>query len=1576
MNHAFSVGERTFQRLIGRLAPVANCRKVLLTGFLLTLGWLVTLPALGQGQVYFSNRAPGFGVDAPVFDLDGSTPVKAGQFLAQLHAGPEVDLLGAIGVPVGFRLDGYVSGGAVEVPTVAPGAKAWVELRVWEAAAGSSYEGALTNGGKVGISERIRLTTGGAGMPPSFPANLVGLKSFSLGYGAPPHIVSQPSALAVTAGQPATLTAAAEGTAPLSWQWFRNGEPLVEFRGPTLAISATAPTDEGLYRVRVTNPLGVADSETVALQVLVPPRIVVAPAGGSIFAGDVFTLRVEAAGSPPLRYQWYEGPNTGEMAPVGTDSPTHTSGALVATARFWVRVSNAAGQLLSPPADIVVTRRPQFIAFEPVATARFGTPPIALVATATSGQPVRFEVLSGPGMVDGSRLEFSGAGAVVVQATQPGDDLFLPAEPVRQTVTVAPASAEVLVVGGRQAFDGAAKAAEVSTIPLGLEVVVLYNGGAELPVLPGDYEVQATVRNPDYRGVGSARLIITGEVRGLVFHDRNGDGRHDSAEPGLSGVRVRLLTSDGASERATTETGVDGVYRFETLEAGSYLVRELDPTGFDSTTPNERLAVLRGVGAARVVFGDRPAGTISGFVFDDLDGNGRKDAAESGLAQVRIRLTQGDTPREVRSDDTGEFRFEGLAPGLYDVWEQDPDGFTSINSNHRQVELLPDAAATVPFADARVGRISGLVFEDLNGNGLGDEAEPGIDGARVVLSGDGVEMVMSTSSRGTFAFTDLAPGTYRIETTVPGTSTPVNPGPQRAIVISGGAASVSIGIRNHGVVAGEVFDDLNGNGLRNRDELGMAGVLVVLRGAGIEVSRKTDESGGFRFEGVATGTYEVAETDPEGYLSVSPNRRRVELTDAGSVWVGFADRAAGSISGLVFEDENGNQVRDAAEPGLARVEVRLIGDALERRVATMADGSFEFRGLPTGVYVVESMDRRGWVSTTPDQRSVGLVEGGSAFVSFGDQRAGRVSGTVFADGNGSGRREVGETGLPGVSVRLFGADRVRVAVSLGDGTYKFLALPPGQYTVEIETLEGFAPTTATRSPLNLADDGAVAVDFGCQPRQTVAGFVFEDGNGNLQADPGEPGLGGVGITLIRASDQVEVATSETGTEGYFRFVDLPAGDYIVRMRVPTGFAVVTRQEGEQPLGSPAVEFQASTGTVVDRPVTLTEAGIAQTSLAVLPFGSISGAVFEDLDGDGQRRAEERGLGGVLIELFAAGDPVPRRSTTSLFDGSYQFGNLSAGVYDVRQMPVDGYLADRLTVPVTVPVEGAAVAWFPNRGHGVISGLVYQDSDRDGIHDPGEAGIGGVNIALVDQAGLPSRETLTTTSGAFVFASVPAGSYRLVGTPMAGLSPTTPVEATVALSPGGSAMARFGLTLDLGAQPEFASGPVSQRVWAGSAVSFAVAVEGGEPLLVQWLKNGLPLLGATNFSMNLAWASNDDQGAYSVVVANRAATLTSDSALLTVVPEATAHRLERVVEGRRLGWQFIRPTNMAVERFRLEGSSDLVTWRPVATPTQLVHPIDNLTELVRFRDTEALDQHPLRFFRIAVDPGTAAPPQGQ
>lgn len=61
---------------------------------------------------------------------------------------------------------------------------------------------------------------------------------------------------------------------------------------------------------------------------------------------------------------------------------------------------------------------------------------LTLHAECSSGLPVAFEVVSGPAEMDGESLSFSGEGEVVVQAVQPGNENYLPAEPVAQTILV------------------------------------------------------------------------------------------------------------------------------------------------------------------------------------------------------------------------------------------------------------------------------------------------------------------------------------------------------------------------------------------------------------------------------------------------------------------------------------------------------------------------------------------------------------------------------------------------------------------------------------------------------------------------------------------------------------------------------------------------------------------------------------------------------------------------------------------------------------------------------------------------------------------------------------------------------------------------------------------------------------------------------------------------------------------------------------------------------------------------------------------------------------------------------------
>ena len=84
-------------------------------------------------------------------------------------------------------------------------------------------------------------------------------------------------------------------------------------------------------------------------------------------------------------------------------------------------------------------QQPQTITFPNPGTQTYGVGPITLTATASSGLPVSYTVLSGPALVNGSLLTITGAGSITVQANQAGNGQWLPASPVNDTFTVNPA---------------------------------------------------------------------------------------------------------------------------------------------------------------------------------------------------------------------------------------------------------------------------------------------------------------------------------------------------------------------------------------------------------------------------------------------------------------------------------------------------------------------------------------------------------------------------------------------------------------------------------------------------------------------------------------------------------------------------------------------------------------------------------------------------------------------------------------------------------------------------------------------------------------------------------------------------------------------------------------------------------------------------------------------------------------------------------------------------------------------------------------------------------------------------------
>jgi hypothetical protein len=88
------------------------------------------------------------------------------------------------------------------------------------------------------------------------------------GTSQPPTITTQPASQTVTAGQTATFSVAASGTAPLSYQWQKNGSSISGATSASYTTPATATADSGsTFRVIVTNSVGSATSNNATLTV-------------------------------------------------------------------------------------------------------------------------------------------------------------------------------------------------------------------------------------------------------------------------------------------------------------------------------------------------------------------------------------------------------------------------------------------------------------------------------------------------------------------------------------------------------------------------------------------------------------------------------------------------------------------------------------------------------------------------------------------------------------------------------------------------------------------------------------------------------------------------------------------------------------------------------------------------------------------------------------------------------------------------------------------------------------------------------------------------------------------------------------------------------------------------------------------------------------------------------------------------------------------------------------------------------------------------------------------------------------
>jgi hypothetical protein len=168
------------------------------------------------------------------------------------------------------------------------------------------------------------------------------------------------------------------------------------------------------------------------------------------------------------------------------------------------------------PGTLTVAIANQTISFTAIPGHTFGDAPFTVSATASSGLPVTFSVVSGPVTLSGNTVTIVGAGSVTLRAAQAGNVDFA-AGNANQTFTVAQASATVTLGNLSQTFDGTAKSATVATNPAGLSTSVTYNGSAIVPSAASSYTVAATITNPNYSGSASGTLTITASNQTVTF---------------------------------------------------------------------------------------------------------------------------------------------------------------------------------------------------------------------------------------------------------------------------------------------------------------------------------------------------------------------------------------------------------------------------------------------------------------------------------------------------------------------------------------------------------------------------------------------------------------------------------------------------------------------------------------------------------------------------------------------------------------------------------------------------------------------------------------------------------------------------------------------------------------------------------------------------------------------------------------------------------------------------------------------------------------------------------------------------
>jgi len=715
--------------------------------------------------------------------------------------------------------------------------------------------------------------------------------------------------------------------------------------------------------------------------------------------------------------------------------------------------------------------------------------------------------------------------------------------------------------------------------------------------------------------------IKLGSICGIKILDKNSNGIKDSNEDGIANWTIYLFNG---TTTLSTVTDANGNYCFNDLPTGTYIVSEEQKDGWKQVfpiAPGTHTISLNGQNVSNVNFSNVEditirLGSICGFKFNDLNGNGKQDDGELGLPNWTFQLT-GAANLTVTTDHLGNFCFYNLKPGDYTIKEVIQDGWepTTPNASGSYSVNLQNGQNLfdIKFGNKeKLGSICGVKYNDINGNGKRDDGEPGLPGWKIGLSsylnnntgqsGLGLNLIeiatVTTDNNGEYCFNNIKPGNYTITEYYQSGWTQTEPSNfVYQITLMPGQKLEKLNFGNKvdltarlGSICGIKFNDKNGNGKQDAGENGIPDWQINLGGL-MDLSVYTNKEGKFCFDNLPPGEYKVGETMRNGWRQIVPstNYYIIQLASGQNITdLMFGNKEddrvqLGSICGTKFNDRNRDGRQSSGELGIKGWNIYLEGP-MNLTAVTDDNGNFCFYGLIPGTYTVREENRTGWRQTKPSSVTYTLeVSNGVNFtgIDFGNiedptVKLGTICGVKYNDLNGNGKQDSGEPGIPNWTIELNGAMKLTVTTD-ARGNFCFTNLIHGSYIVSEKYKDGWTQTSPSSGYFSVElseDKNPDDLSFGNRKDETVklgsiCGMKFNDKDGNGRKDPGESGIPNWQINIGGPVDR----SIKTDKNGEFCFADLPPGKYIIKEELQTnwvqtspaspGFYSITLSSGEQ-----------------------------------------------------------------------------------------------------------------------------------------------------------------------------------------------------------------------------------------------------------------------------------------------------------------------------------------------------------------------------------------------------------------------------